>query len=313
MGFLNDNFIADFFKIALNWVFGFIGEYSVAVILVALFVRLILMPFDLRQRKSSRKMALLAPEVESIRKRYANNPNQVNARIQLLYKENGVSSTAGCLPMILQLVFLLAFYGALKSIAAKETMSIILRAAENGGSSVELTRWLWVNNLWQPDSGFAGVLPSAKEFLSFLQSNTNSITPQTMQLLQNKGLILFNEGILSVNVSAYETLTTSVITGNGLTGFANGWFGLPVFTAGTTFLQQWLASKRNTNPAADMAGMNSGMMMYLYPIISLIFCTTSNAMFSIYWAFTNVYGIVVDIVYNRIQKKKEEAAIKQVT
>ena len=83
-------------------------------------------------------MASINPEVESLRKRYANNPEQCNLRINKLYKERGISPMAGCLPMLLQLVFLLAFYGALRSIAAKETMSLVLRAAEHGAEGVQL-------------------------------------------------------------------------------------------------------------------------------------------------------------------------------
>ena len=113
MSFLNDNFIADFFILAIEWIYQFLREYSLTMIVVALFVRLVLLPVDVKQRANSRKMASINPEVESLRKRYANNPEQCNLRINKLYKERGISPMAGCLPMLLQLVFLLAFYGAL--------------------------------------------------------------------------------------------------------------------------------------------------------------------------------------------------------
>ncbi len=301
MSFLNDNFIADFLVVLLKLIFGLIKEYSVTVMLVALFVRLALLPFDLKQRRSARLMASIAPEVEGIKKRYANNPNQVNAKIQQLYKEHGISTLAGCLPLLIQLPLLLAFFGALKSIATQETISLFLRAAENGSDTIRLTRWLWVNNLWQPDSGMAGVLPTTSEFLSFLQSNANIIKPQTMQLLQTKGLILFNNGVLSVNEAAYTILKDNIITANGLTGYTNGWFGLPVIAAGTMFLQQWISSRRNKTPNQDQMKY----MKYVYPILSLLFCTTSNAMFAIYWAFTNIYSMGTDILYNYFYEKKQ--------
>ncbi len=309
MSFLNDNFIADFLKLSLNIVYEFVGAYWFAIILVAVFVRLVLIPFDLKQRKSMKQMAAIAPEVESVKKRFANNPNQMNAKIQLLYKENGISSMAGCLPMIIQLVVLLAFYGALKSIATKETMKIILEAAEGGAGSMNLTGWLWVHNIWQPDSGMAGVLPTASEFLSFLQSNANDISPQTMQILQQKGLIIFGNSVLSVNGAAYDALKNAIIEANGVSGFANGWFGLPIIAGGTMYLQQMLSSKRNKGAeAAQMQPQQNGVMKYMYPVISLLVCTTSNTIFSIYWAFSNVYSIAADLIYNYFYDRKQKKA-----
>ena len=305
MSFLNDNFIADFFILAIEWIYQFLQEYSLTIIVVALFVRLILLPIDVKQRVNSKKMIEVNPEIESMKKRYGNNPQQLNLHMNKLYKERGISPMAGCLPLLLQLVFLLAFYGALRSIAAKETMSLILRATENGASNIELTRWLWVNNLWQPDSGMAGIMPSASEFLTFLQSNSNTITSQTMGILQSKGLILFNEGILSINEAAYNALCSGIISANGMQGLKNGWFILPLLSGGAMFLQQKISSKLNPNPAMEQQ-MGMGMMKYVYPIVSFLICLSSNTMFAIYWTFTSIYSIAVDFFFNVYYKHKEE-------
>ena len=104
MSFLNDNFIADFFILAIEWIYQFLHEYSLTIIVVALFVRLVLLPIDMKQRINSKKMVSINPEIEGLKKRYGNNPEQLNLRINKLYKERGISPMAGCLPMLLQLV-----------------------------------------------------------------------------------------------------------------------------------------------------------------------------------------------------------------
>ena len=81
----------------------------------------------------------------------------------------------------------------------------MLRAAHDGVENVQLPQWLWVHNLWQPDSGLSGCMPSAAEFLTFLQTNAGSITPQTMVMLQNHGLITYSGGTLQVATEAYNT------------------------------------------------------------------------------------------------------------
>ena len=132
MNFLYDNFISDFLVIVIEWIFQFVGEYSITIILAMLFVRFVLMPLDLKSKRSMKQMAALGPEVESLKKRYANNPEQLNKKVQQLYKERGVSTMAGCLPMLVTLLLLSAFYGALRTIATEQTMALVLRAAENG-------------------------------------------------------------------------------------------------------------------------------------------------------------------------------------
>ncbi len=303
MGFLNDNFIADFFVIAIQWVYRILNEYSLTIIVVALFVRAILLPIDFKQRNSSKKMQALSSEVADIQRRYANNPDQINVRINKLYKDRGVSPMSGCLPVILQIVFLFAFYGALRQIASRETLSTILNAAENGTETVKLTRWLWVNNLWQPDSGLAGVLPSTSEFLTFLQTNTKSVTPQIMGILQSKGLVLFNNDVLSINEAAYTTLCNGIISANNLVGINNGWFILPVLSGAAFFLQQYISGKVNPNPQMDQTMV---MMKFIYPVVSFMVCLSSNAMFAIYWTFTSLYGMLVDVLFNVYYKHKEK-------
>ena len=64
MSFLNDNFIADFFILAIEWIYQFLHEYSLTISVVALFVRLVLLPIDMKQRINSKKMVSINPEIE---------------------------------------------------------------------------------------------------------------------------------------------------------------------------------------------------------------------------------------------------------
>lgn len=303
MGFLNDNFIADFFYIVIQWLYKFINEYSLTIILVSLAVRLFLFPMDFKQRINSKKIAALNPQIEGMKKRYANTPDQLNVRINKLYKDNGISTFAGCLPMVFQIVFLFAFYGALRRIASKETISLILNGIEDGAENVKITRWLWVNNLWQPDSGFAKVLPTAKEFLAFIQNNINNISAQTLGILQKQNILVFADNVMSINEATYTTLTDAIISANGYEGINNGWFILPILSGGSMFLQQWLSSKLNPNPQMEQ---QMALMKYMYPIVSFIVCLSSNTMFAIYWTFTSIYGMVVDLIFNLYYKRKEQ-------
>ncbi len=66
--FLYDNFISDFLVIVIQWIVQFINEYSIAIILATLLVRVIVLPLDLKSKRSMKQMAALGPEVENLKK-----------------------------------------------------------------------------------------------------------------------------------------------------------------------------------------------------------------------------------------------------
>lgn len=307
MEFLSNNFIADFFLLVLKGVYSFIGDYSVAIILVTIAMRLLMLPLDLRQKKSARKMALIQPQVESLKKRYANNPQQLQKKTQELYRKEGVKPLAGCLPMLITLPIFFAFFGAMRVLAAQETVSFMLQNAQlldAGANPLAPPQWLWVHNFWQPDSGLEPILPTPANFVGFVQSNATYITPQAMHMMAQSNLLNFDSasGILAAHTH-YGELTTKIIEKSGLTGYNNGWFILPVLAGVTLFLQQKLTMTQQPGAAGQ-----GKFMLWFFPIFSLWICSTSNAAFSIYWVFANVYALGQALVLNYIYKKQDQKA-----
>lgn len=319
MDFLNNNFISDFFLLLLKGVYSIMHDYSVAIIVVTVLMRLAMLPLDLRQKKSMRKMQMIQPMITSLKKRYSNNPQQLQKKTQELYRKEGVKPLAGCLPMLITLPIFFAFFGAMRILAAQETVSFILDNAHSYGSAA-LPQWLWVHNFWQPDSGIEPILPSAVNFLSFVQTNTTYITPQAMHMLSNANLINFDyvNGILSATnaagtsaVPAYDSLVNKVLTDNNVLGYNNGWFILPVLAGATLFIQQKITMKQNPQQQQQQGG---AFMLWFFPIFSIFICATSNAAFSVYWLIANVYALAQILVLNYIYKmreKKEKGIIEE--
>ena len=138
MEFLSNNFISDFFVLILKGVVSFMQDYSIAIIVVTIAVRLLMLPLDMRQKNSTRKMALIQPKIESLKKRYANNPQQLQKKQQELYKKEGVRPLAGCLPMLITLPIFFAFFGAMRVLAAEQTVSFVLNAQHIGEAAYNL-------------------------------------------------------------------------------------------------------------------------------------------------------------------------------
>jgi YidC/Oxa1 family membrane protein insertase len=107
-----------FFVFPLSWmlqktsdVFG--GSYGIAILIVTVIVRLAILPLMLKQMKSSKKMQELQPLLVKIKDKHKNDPQKYQQEMVKLYQENQVNPLSGCLPILIQMPVLLAFYHAI--------------------------------------------------------------------------------------------------------------------------------------------------------------------------------------------------------
>ncbi len=108
--------ISVFFLKALWWIYGLVGNYGMAIILLTVGIRIVLFPLMHTSTVSMRKMAKVQPLVKEIQAKYKKKKNDPQARSNMsqetmkLYKEEGVNPMAGCLPVLVQLPILWALY-----------------------------------------------------------------------------------------------------------------------------------------------------------------------------------------------------------
>ena len=126
---------------ALNWTNGYVGNYGWSIILLTVVINALMFPLRHKSVVSMRKMQEIQPEAKVIQERYAKlkttDParQKMNQELMALYRERGVNPASGCLPMLLTLPVLLAFYSLL-------TVSIELRGAPFAA---------WIHDLSLPD------------------------------------------------------------------------------------------------------------------------------------------------------------------
>ena len=119
----------------LKWIYGWVHNYGVAILVLATLVRLVLHPLNMASMKSMRSMQKLQPEIERLREKYKNDPQSMNTAIMALYRDNKVNPAGGCLPMVLQMPIFFALYSVLFN-------AIELRQAPFVG---------WIQDLSAPD------------------------------------------------------------------------------------------------------------------------------------------------------------------
>lgn len=97
----------------LNFLYGYVGNYGVAIIILTIVIKLLFWPLSQKSYKSMEQMKKLQPMMAKIREKYSDDREKMNAEIMQLYKTYKVNPMGGCLPMLLQIPVFFALYQAL--------------------------------------------------------------------------------------------------------------------------------------------------------------------------------------------------------
>jgi YidC/Oxa1 family membrane protein insertase len=140
-------FIAKPLFLWLRWTYShWIRNWGWSIIILTIIINILVFPLRLTSMKSALKMQKLQPQINAIKKKYEKysmrdpRKQEMNQEIAALFKREGASPMGGCIPMLIQFPFLIAFYSML-------------------GSAIELRHasFLWLHDLSAPDPKF--ILP----------------------------------------------------------------------------------------------------------------------------------------------------------
>ena len=104
---------------ALKWINSYLGNYGWSIVVLTVIINILIFPLRHRSMVSMKKMQAIQPEVKAIQDRYAKykvtdpERQKMNSEMLALYKQKGVSPASGCVPMLLTMPILLAFYNLL--------------------------------------------------------------------------------------------------------------------------------------------------------------------------------------------------------
>ena len=324
-----------FFINLLTWINKLVGNYGWSIVLFTLLIRLVLLPLDIKSKKSMRAVSKIQPKLQAIQKKYANDKEKLNQKTMELYRKEHVSPTAGCLPMLISLPILWIMFSAMRTVGNEMTIQMLLDM-KNTGSLPQLQSWLWIKNVFQPDSFAATILPAVNSNLAMIRpTNASAILTEAnitavLEYLKSSDYSHLAAALAPAsaftNVSIPIIFTTINMTvPNSLANlfqYGNGLFILPILAGVSQLLMTKLMNGKQTPEQKELAEagkadqsqtnpMNSPVMKWFFPIFSVWICATSNAAFSIYWMAANVIQIVQQLALNwyfERQDAKEAAA-----
>lgn len=143
------------------------ASYGISIILLTLIIKLLMYPLMVKQVRSMKGMQELQPKIKQLQEKYKGTPEKLNKEMAALYKESGINPLAGCLPLVIQMPFLMAIFFAIRDFNYLQ----------------QPPSFLWLADLSQPDPTY--ILPILSAATTWVQSKqtTTEVNQQAKMML----------------------------------------------------------------------------------------------------------------------------------
>ena len=109
------SFFANLFGYVLNFLYEFVGNYGLAIILFSVLIKIIMLPISINQQKTMKKSQKINDEMKQIQFKYKNDPEKLNQEVLALYKREKLSPFSGCFSAIVQIILLFSVFYLVRS------------------------------------------------------------------------------------------------------------------------------------------------------------------------------------------------------
>lgn len=280
-------FFANIFGYVLNFIYGIVNNYGVAIILFTIVLKLIMLPISIKQQKTMKKSAKIQGQVKEIQDKYKNDPTRMNQEVMDLYKKENMSPFSGCLSSILQIILVVSMFYLVSS---------------------PLTYMKHIDS---------ELINQYKEELQEKEGTTNY---QEIGIIRMKSAederVNINMNFLGLNLSAvpsqnYKDWTVFII---------------PVLYVITSFISTRITANMNktkkkekTNANSDtkdlvkkeeedidmMEEMNKNMMIMM-PLMTVSIALIAPLGLALYWLINNIFMLGERLIINKVCKSEEE-------
>lgn len=270
------------------------NSYGVALILFTLVIKLIMLPFQMKSKKSMMRMSRVSGQMQELQKRYAKNQAKLQEEMQKFYEEEGVNPMSGCLWSLIPFPILIALYSIIRQpithfmMLSKDVLQTVVQSAADAG--VNLTNIVMMDKA----TGTPALKDGLYQLASYGQINLVKAV-QEMGLSTPEGWFDMNYNFLGLDLTATPweyvknfTFTWAVI----------GVILIPILAGLSQFVFSKLTMK--TQPQADAAGGASmKSMMYMMPLMSVYIAFIMPAALGVYWIAQSVFSLIQEAILNK--------------
>jgi YidC/Oxa1 family membrane protein insertase len=272
-------------------------NYGFAIIIFTVIIKLVLLPLTVKQYKSTAKMQEIQPEIQELQRKYKNNKETLNQELMLLYQKHKINPAGGCLPLLVQLPILFSLYWVIMQ-PLKFMLKIPVDKINELGKVLGIikdsviVRDVEIQIIKLFDAGKVGQL----------------LSPDFIERIKDIGRGFH---FLGIDLSQKATYNPSLLFG------PEKWTYLPLLLFPivgviTTYISSKMSmppsnqAQKGDNPAAGM----TNSMMYVGPIMTLIFSFQLPAGVVLYWIAGYIFQIFQQLYINKYVMKRKEVEAK---
>ena len=277
------------------------NSYGVAIILFTVAIKLIMLPFQLKSKKSMMRMNRMNGKIQEIQKKYANNQVKMQEEMQKLYQEEGVSPMSGCLWSFLPLPILLALYSIMRQpithlmmLSNDVVQELVAKITAMG---VDMSGIVMMKN------GAAVVKDGVTQLQPYGQINlVKAVTEHYPEAAAGiDGWIDLDFNFIGLDLAATPS---SVLKTVSFQWAIIGLILIPIL-AGLFQLLMSIYTMKSQSQDGAAAGSMKGMM-YMMPLMSVYIGFIMPAALGIYWIAQSVFSLIQEVIMTKFFNKKLE-------
>ncbi len=289
----------------IEMIYSLVANYGLAIIIFTVLVKLILLPLNIKSQKAMRKQQKIQPILQELQKKYANDQDKLNREMMKLYKENNVSMTGGCLPMLIQMPILIGLYQVIQKplsylvgvdwmaqdVIDKVYMLRDTMAASIGNLATQ-TEEMLARTYQIQLSQWAGIVngPSDPWVLNFNFLGLDLANTPSAALNYLMRLDFSNLGVIALLIIPVLAVVSQLLT--------------------TKLTQVQSGQNNNKNDSASStANQMSKSMMIMMPIMTGVFTFTLPSGIGVYWIVSSLVQLIQQLALNKYFDSKGEEVI----
>lgn len=295
-------FFANIFGYLLELLYNLTSNYGLAIILFTIVIKLIFLPFSIKQQKTMKKSAKIQEKMKIIQFKYKNNPEKMNQEMMNLYKNEKMNPFSGCFTAIIQFLLLFSIFYLVRSpltfmekIPAEDISKYVTQIQESGKSvsgaypEIDIIREYNFLKEKNPEDANIEKINLQMNFLGIdlskvPQQNLTDFTVYIIPILYILSSFISIRLTTSMQEKANKKTKETTIDG----------------TTGKELVPE------EENDELDAVMQTNKMMSWMMPIMSISVALVAPLGLALYWLVNNILMIVERVVLDKVIKTEEE-------
>lgn len=291
----------------IEMIYKLVQNYGLSIIIFTVIIKIILLPLNVKSQKAMKKQQKIQPILAELQKKYANDQQKLQTEMMKLYKDNGVSMTGGCLPMLVQFPILIGLYNVIRS-----PLRYLLHININDPAVVDKINniiALMTEKFPEELGSFAGY--NAEKLFGIGQIQLATWSEKVLDAAEAWSI---NFNFLGLNLAELPSKAITYLTQGDFSQMGTiALLIIPALAIFTTWLSMYQTQKMSGQTQSDnQAAQMSKTMNIMMPIMTGFFAFTLPSGMGVYWIAANLIQMGQQYILNKYFDNKEDDYVVKV-